>query len=69
MKLVVHNKVCELRLAANQTQADLALILAVSRQTIIAIERGNYAPSVLLALKVAAHFKQPVDAIFSLKPL
>jgi len=39
----------------------------VSRQTIIAVERGNYTPSVLLALKIANVFKKNVEDIFSIK--
>ena len=46
------------------TQEDLALALGVTRQTIIAMEKGNYTPSVLLALKIARYFKKPVESIF-----
>jgi len=48
------------------TQEAFAERVDVSRQTIIAIEKGNYTPSVLLALKIAKVFNTPVDAIFSL---
>lgn len=48
------------------TQEDLATAVSVSRQTIIAIEKGNYTPSVLLALKIAAVFNLPVEAVFSI---
>ena len=47
------------------TQEDLAEAVGVSRQTIIAIEKGSYVPSVLLALKVSAYFNVPVEDIFS----
>ncbi|MES2668579.1 MAG: helix-turn-helix transcriptional regulator [Patescibacteria group bacterium] len=60
------NTVNELRSARGITQEDLAKAVGVSRQTILAIEKGNYAPSVLLALKLSQYFKQPVDRIFSL---
>lgn len=48
------------------TQEELATKVGVSRQTIIAIEKGNYVPSVLLSLKIAQFFKQPLEDIFYL---
>lgn len=62
----VVNTVYKMRTARNLTQEELAAKAGVSRQTIIAIERGNYTPSVLLALKIARIFKVRVDDIFSL---
>ncbi len=62
----VINTVQKLRLNRNLTQEELAGQAGVSRQTIIAIEKGNYTPSVLLALKLARIFKVPVEDIFSL---
>ena len=46
------------------TQEDIAMRIGVTRQTIIAIEKGNYVPSVLLALKIAREFSKPVEEIF-----
>ena len=63
----VLNTVQMLRIQEEITQEELAGALGVTRQTIIAIEKGNYTPSVLLALKIAAFFKKPVDTIFSIK--
>lgn len=60
------NQVNRLRTQKNVTQEDLAQKLQVSRQTIIAIEKGNYTPSVLLALKIAEFFKLPVEDIFNI---
>lgn len=60
------NEVNRLRTQKNVTQEDLAQKLQVSRQTIIAIEKGNYTPSVLLALKIADFFKLPVEDIFNI---
>lgn len=62
----VTNTVYERRQKAGITQEALAEAIGVSRQTIIAIEKGNYTPSVLLALKIARIFKVPVEDIFSL---
>jgi len=58
------NKVNELRNQASVTQEELGLKVGVTRQTIIAIEKGNYTPSVLLALKISKFFNQPVERIF-----
>lgn len=63
----VVNTVNKLRTARNLTQEELATQAGVSRQTIIAIERGNYTPSVLLAMKIARIFKVRVDDIFSIR--
>lgn len=62
----VANKVQTLRNAASMTQEELASTVGVSRQTIIAIEKGNYTPSVLLALKLAQTFKRNVEDIFNI---
>ena len=66
MKEHIMNKVNELRTQQGITQEELAVKTAVSRQTIIAIEKGNYTPSVLLALKIAVFFKVPVEKIFKI---
>ncbi len=62
----VKNNVQKLRMNRSLTQEELAGQAGVSRQTVIAIEKGNYTPSVLLALKIARIFKVPVDDVFSL---
>ena len=49
------------------TQAQLAEIIGVSRQTINALEKGNYVPSTLLALKLARYFETSVEDIFELE--
>ena len=64
----VQTRVRELREADPfMSQQGLADVLGVSRQTIIAIERCKYAPSLDLALKIARHFNKPVEEIFSLQ--
>lgn len=63
----VSNTVYECRIKKGLTQEELAAQVGVSRQTIISIERGNYTPSVLLALKIAAAFKAPVEVIFKIR--
>ncbi len=64
MREYVVNRVFEARQKAGLTQEALAEAVGVTRQTIIALERGNYVPSVLLALKIAKCFRQPVEKIF-----
>lgn len=54
----------ELRLEGGLTQEELARGLGVSRQTIIAIERGKYDPSLRLALRIARFFDSTVEEIF-----
>jgi putative transcriptional regulator len=61
------NKVKELRTKNNITQTELAHELAVSRQTIFAIETSMYVPSTVLALKIAKIFKKKVEDIFELE--
>lgn len=66
MREYISNKVHEERFKCNLTQEELAQKLGVSRQTVIAIEKGHYTPSVLLALKIADTFKQSVENIFKI---
>ncbi len=67
MKESILNQVYQLRNRAGITQEALADAVSVTRQTIIAIEKGNYIPSVLLALKIAKFFKKPLEEIFNFK--
>ncbi|OGH12227.1 MAG: transcriptional regulator [Candidatus Levybacteria bacterium RIFCSPHIGHO2_01_FULL_40_10] len=62
----VRNRVQEARLKESLTQEDLAKAAGVTRQTIIAIEKGNYTPSVLLALKIAKVLKKEIEQLFYL---
>lgn len=55
------------RAIKNMTQADLAQLLGVSRQTVNAIETGKYVPSTVLALKIARIFEKSVENIFFLE--
>ena len=66
MNQEVLNRVLELRNKANLTQEELAGEVGVTRQTIIAIEKGNYTPSVLLALNIAKFFNKSVESVFKL---
>lgn len=66
MQESIKNKVYELRSALALTQEEFAKRIGVSRQTVIAIEKGNYTPSVHLALKIAKVFTMPVEKIFTI---
>ncbi|RYV01175.1 transcriptional regulator [Shewanella sp. OPT22] len=58
------NRLKVLRAERDWTQADLAQQLDVSRQTINAIEKEKYDPSLPLAFKVSRLFKLPIEDIF-----
>jgi putative transcriptional regulator len=58
------NDVRERRNDADMSQADLAAAVGVTRQTINAIERDRYDPSIELAFKLAAHFDCRIEDIF-----
>lgn len=62
----IKNNINEYRLKLGLTQEQLAERVGVTRQTIIAIERGNYTPSVLLALKLARTFSVSVESLFTI---
>lgn len=66
MQEKVKNEVSKYRTDMGVTQEDLASHVNVSRQTIIALEKGNYTPSVLLAIKIAGFFKVPVEKLFTI---
>ena len=58
------NKLKVLRAERDMTQADLAISLAVSRQTINAIEKGKFDPSLPLAFKMSDLFELTIEEIF-----
>jgi putative transcriptional regulator len=60
----VRNDVRELRLAKGMSQAELARLLDVSRQTVNAIETGRYSPSLPLAIRLARSFGLTVEEVF-----
>jgi len=62
----VKNFVYSLRNQLEVTQEELAEAVGVTRQTVIAIEKGNYTPSVMLAIKLAKFFKKPVEEVFQI---
>jgi len=63
----VRNRLRELRARHGLTQEALAKAIGVSRQTIIAMEKGRYNPSVQVALLLARVLGEPVESIFWLE--
>ncbi len=64
---MINNHIKQLRTQKAITQEDLAQVLGVSRQTVIAIEKGNYTPSLFLAMQISQFFKMPIEQIFEIK--
>jgi putative transcriptional regulator len=58
------NRLKVLRAENDFTQADLAIKLEVSRQTVNAIEKGKFDPSLPLAFKISKLFELPIEEIF-----
>jgi putative transcriptional regulator len=65
MTKTIKNTVHAWRIKKNITQECLAEAVGVSRQTIIAIEKGNYTPSLMLAFMLARYFKISLESLFS----
>lgn len=64
----LRNRVKEVRERMNVRQSELAREVGITRQTIIAIEKGRLNPSILICLKIAKLLREPVDYIFYLQP-
>lgn len=63
----IRNRIEEFRTAVGLSRQDLADAVGVHYQTIGYIERGEYSPSLVLALKIAQQLRQRVDELFSLE--
>lgn len=66
--MTVHNRIALLRAERRISRRQLAEALGVHYQTVGYLERGEYHPSLELALRIAAHFEVPVEVVFSLDP-
>ncbi len=65
----IRNNIRRLRFDADEmTQAALAERVGVTRQTIVAIERGKYSPSLEVAFRIAGVFGLPLEGVFSYEP-
>jgi putative transcriptional regulator len=64
-KCLISNNVRKLRFNYDEmTQQQLAEKVGVTRQTIVAIEKGNYSPSLELAFRIALAFSTPLEEVF-----
>lgn len=63
----VYNRLAVLRAERQVSRADLAAAVGINVQTVGFLERGDYGPSVELALRIAEFFRLPVEAVFSLR--
>ncbi|WP_157244796.1 helix-turn-helix transcriptional regulator [Nonomuraea typhae] len=68
MSEIVYNRIALLRAERGLTRRQLADALGVHYQTVGYLERGEYSPSLHLALRIAAHFEVPVEVVFSITP-
>jgi putative transcriptional regulator len=66
-KLLIQNRIQELRLKMDITQEELADALDVTRATIVALEKGSYNPSLELAFRLSKFFKTDIEVIFFVK--
>lgn len=64
----VHNRIAMLRAERRISRRDLADAVGVHYQTIGYLERGEFSPSLHLALRIAAYFEVPVEVLFSVTP-
>lgn len=60
----MRNDIRELRAERRWSQAELAEALGVSRQTVVALEKGKYDPSLPLAFTISRVFGQPIEKLF-----
>jgi len=68
-KYIIKNNIRRLRFDADEmTQQQLADQAGVSRQTIVAIEKGKYSPSLDLAFRIARVFQKPLEKVFYYEP-
>jgi DNA-binding XRE family transcriptional regulator len=68
MSDVIYNRIAMLRAERGISRRQLAEALGVHYQTIGYLERGEYSPSLYLALRIAEHFEVAVEVIFSTTP-
>ena len=65
---VIYNRIAMLRAERGISRRELADALGVHYQTVGYLERGEYSPSLHLALRIAAYFEVPVEVVFSTEP-
>ncbi|MGC9665490.1 helix-turn-helix transcriptional regulator [Planosporangium sp. 12N6] len=68
MSDVIYNRIAMLRAERGISRRQLAEALGVHYQTVGYLERGEFSPSLHLALRIAAYFEVPVEVVFSVEP-
>ncbi|TCP54972.1 DNA-binding XRE family transcriptional regulator [Tamaricihabitans halophyticus] len=68
MSETIHNRIAMLRAERGISRRQLADALGIHYQTVGYLERGEYSPSLYLALRIAEHFEVSVEVIFSTRP-
>ncbi|MGI8310036.1 MULTISPECIES: helix-turn-helix transcriptional regulator [Saccharopolyspora] len=68
MSETIYNRIAMLRAERGISRRQLSEALGVHYQTIGYLERGEYSPSLHLALRIAEHFEVPVEVVFSIHP-
>ena len=66
-KGMLKNRLKELRARDGLNQTELAKLAGVSRQTISLLERDEYTPSIVIALKISQIFNEPVESVFRIE--
>jgi len=65
---ILYNRIALFRIERGVSRRELAEAVGVNNQTIGYLERGDYKPSLELAMKIAAYFGMPIELLFSFKP-
>jgi DNA-binding XRE family transcriptional regulator len=68
MSETIHNRIAMLRAERKISRRQLADALGVHYQTVGYLERGEFSPSLYLALRIAEYFEVPIEIVFSTKP-
>jgi putative transcriptional regulator len=68
MNETIHNRIAMLRAERKISRRELADALGVHYQTVGYLERGEFSPSLFLALRIAEFFEVPVEVVFSTRP-
>ncbi|MGP4019756.1 helix-turn-helix transcriptional regulator [Saccharopolyspora sp. 5N708] len=68
MSETIYNRIAMLRTERGISRRELSEALGVHYQTVGYLERGEYSPSLYLALRIAEHFEVPVEVVFSIHP-
>lgn len=66
---IITNRIKELRARFDLSQAELADLVGVRRETIGNLEKGRYNPSLVLAWRIAAVFEVPIEEVFNIREI